>query len=32
MDKDGFVHVSQLPGLGEDINFEYIEAHTIATY
>ena len=32
MDKDGFVHLSQKPGLGEDINFEYIAAHTVATY
>ena len=26
MDEDGFVHVSQLPGLGEDINFLYIRS------
>jgi len=32
MDKDGFVHVSQLPGLGEDINFDYIAANTVSTY
>ena len=24
MDADGFVHLSQRPGLGEDINFDYI--------
>jgi L-alanine-DL-glutamate epimerase-like enolase superfamily enzyme len=29
MDADGFVHLSQAPGLGEDIDFEYIAAHTI---
>lgn len=28
MDEDGFVHLSQEPGLGEDINFAYIEQHT----
>jgi len=32
MDNEGFVHLSQKPGLGEDINFEYIAAHTISTY
>lgn len=32
MDKDGFVHLSQKRGLGEDINFEYIEANTVAKY
>jgi L-alanine-DL-glutamate epimerase-like enolase superfamily enzyme len=32
MDEDGFVHVSQLPGLGEDINFDYIAANTVASY
>jgi len=32
MDRDGFVHLSQKPGLGEDINFDYIAAHTVATY
>ncbi len=32
MDADGFVHLSQKPGLGEDINFAYIEDHTVATY
>ncbi|OLL31740.1 mandelate racemase [Burkholderia sp. SRS-W-2-2016] len=29
MDTDGFVHLSQAPGLGEDIDFEYIAAHTV---
>ena len=32
MDRDGFVHLSQQPGLGEDIDFEYIAAHTLSTY
>lgn len=32
MDKDGFVHLPQAPGLGEDINFDYIAKHTVATY
>ncbi|NSL56927.1 mandelate racemase family protein [Uliginosibacterium aquaticum] len=32
MDQDGFVHLSQQAGLGEDINFDYIAAHTVATY
>lgn len=27
MDAEGFVHLSSLPGLGEDINFGYIEAN-----
>jgi len=27
MDGEGFVHVSQEPGLGWDINFDYIEAN-----
>lgn len=30
MDADGFVHLPQRPGLGEDINFAYIEAHTVS--
>jgi L-alanine-DL-glutamate epimerase-like enolase superfamily enzyme len=29
MDEDGFVHVPQRPGIGHDIDFEYIEAHTV---
>lgn len=32
MDHDGYVHLSQKPGLGEDIHFDYIEAHTVASY
>ena len=32
MDTDGYVHLSQKPGLGEDINFAYIEAHTRNAY
>ncbi len=32
MDAQGFVHVSQQPGLGEDIDFAYIDAHTLAAY
>ena len=32
MDRDGFVHLSQQPGLGEDIDFEYIEAHAVSHY
>jgi L-alanine-DL-glutamate epimerase-like enolase superfamily enzyme len=32
MDSDGFVHLSDRPGLGEDIDFDYIAAHTVATY
>jgi len=29
MDDEGYVHVSQQPGLGQDINWDYIRAHTI---
>lgn len=32
MDKQGYVQLSQQPGLGEDINFDYIAAHTVTTY
>jgi len=32
MDNEGFVHLSQKPGLGEDINFEYIREHRIEQY
>ena len=32
MDRDGFVHLPTRPGLGEDIDFEYIEAHTVERY
>ena len=30
MDDEGFVHISQLPGLGQDINWEYIEDNLVA--
>jgi L-alanine-DL-glutamate epimerase-like enolase superfamily enzyme len=30
MDAEGFVHVSQLPGLGQDINWDYVKEHTIS--
>jgi L-alanine-DL-glutamate epimerase-like enolase superfamily enzyme len=29
MDAEGYVHVSQLPGLGLDINFDYIKANVV---
>ncbi len=29
MDEQGFVHVSPLPGLGQDINFEYIQDNLV---
>lgn len=32
MDGEGYVHLSQQPGLGEDINFAYIEANTLSRY
>lgn len=32
MDEHGFVHVSQEPGLGMDINFDYIAANEVAAY
>ncbi|WP_462378837.1 mandelate racemase family protein [Pseudomonas sp. Marseille-QA0892] len=32
MDRDGYVHLPQRPGLGEDINFDYIEANTVQKY
>jgi len=32
MDAEGFVHLSQKPGLGEDINFDYIAAHALSSY
>lgn len=32
MDADGYVHLPQRPGLGEDINFDYIRRNTVATY
>jgi hypothetical protein len=27
MDKDGYIHLPQRPGLGDDINFDYINAN-----
>ena len=30
MDAEGNVHVSQAPGLGWDINWDYIDSHTVA--
>ena len=30
MDNEGFVHVSQEPGLGQDINFDYIRENLVA--
>lgn len=32
MDDEGFVHVSQLPGLGMDINFDYIQDNLVEKY
>ncbi|WP_223471485.1 MULTISPECIES: mandelate racemase family protein [unclassified Pseudomonas] len=32
MDANGFVHLSDRPGLGEDINFAYIEANTLSRH
>jgi len=32
MDDEGFVHLSDRPGLGEDINFAYIEANTLSRH
>ena len=29
MDRDGFVHLSQRPGLGDDINFDYIDGNLV---
>ena len=29
MDQDGFVHVSQRPGLGDDVNFGYINGNLL---
>ncbi|HEU5014325.1 MAG TPA: enolase C-terminal domain-like protein [Roseiflexaceae bacterium] len=31
LDDEGYVHVSQKPGLGQDINFDYINEHAITT-
>lgn len=32
MDSQGNVHLSQKPGLGEDINWNYVEANTVEIY
>lgn len=32
MDADGFVHLSNLPGLGEDIDFDYVETNTLQRF
>ncbi|OLU29560.1 mandelate racemase [Pseudomonas sp. PA15(2017)] len=32
MDLDGYVHLPDRPGLGEDINFAYIETNTVNRY
>ena len=32
MDDEGYVHVSQEPGLGMDINFDYINSNLLDTY
>jgi L-alanine-DL-glutamate epimerase-like enolase superfamily enzyme len=29
MDRDGFVHLSQRPGLGDDINLDYIDGNLV---
>ena len=29
MDADGFIHLPQIPGLGDDLNFEYINANLV---
>jgi L-alanine-DL-glutamate epimerase-like enolase superfamily enzyme len=31
MDREGYVHVSQKPGLGMDINFDYIRANRVGS-
>jgi len=32
MDREGYVHLPDRPGLGEDINFAYIETNTVNRY
>jgi len=32
MDAEGFVHLSQQPGLGDDINFDYIAGNAVSHY
>ena len=29
MDEEGFVHISPEPGLGQDINWDYINSHLV---
>jgi hypothetical protein len=29
MDDEGYVHISQEPGLGQDINWDYINSHLV---
>jgi L-alanine-DL-glutamate epimerase-like enolase superfamily enzyme len=31
MDQEGYVHISTRPGLGQDIDWDYIREHTVAT-
>ncbi len=31
MDAEGFVHLSGAPGIGQDLNWDWIEAHTVQT-
>jgi L-alanine-DL-glutamate epimerase-like enolase superfamily enzyme len=31
MDTDGYIPMPDKPGLGEDINFEYIDEHLVDT-
>ncbi len=31
MDQEGYVHISSRPGLGQDIDWDYIREHTVAT-
>ncbi|MCJ7737004.1 MAG: hypothetical protein MUQ10_06770 [Anaerolineae bacterium] len=32
MDDEGYVHVSQEPGLGQQINFDYIDRNLVASW
>ena len=32
MDKDGYIYMPTLPGLGEDINFDYIAERQVSTH
>lgn len=31
MDSEGFVHLSRLPGIGQDISWDYVAEHTVET-